>query len=243
MRWAAGYPAAFSAFPPAAGRFDDVEAGVVGVVGVVIRTEGVVVARTEVDGVVFGRVEVGVDVGIDVRVDGEEDAADVGDDMARALDDGDQAEVRQVPRCLFANHAGAPSAIASSGQVIVYIETPSALFHRPPRNVTQYGSPEISLPMTAQPPPQSMMRDPLPGYPRSALITPASHTATGAATTVVPGAAVVVVLEGLVEVRAVVELVGLATTSGGGLLCARTRATVVTTTTRTATATTTATAR
>lgn len=69
----------------------------------------------------------------------------------------------QVFRCLSANHAGAPLAMASSGQVIRYIETSRTVRQRPSRKDTQYGSPECSLAMTAHPPPQSMMRDPLRG--------------------------------------------------------------------------------
>lgn len=66
-------------------------------------------------------------------------------------------------RCRSASHAGAPRAIASSGQVIRYIEMLRSVCQRPPRNDTQYGSPECSLAITAQPLPQSMMREPLPG--------------------------------------------------------------------------------
>lgn len=69
----------------------------------------------------------------------------------------------QLPRCLFAIHAGAPLAIASSGHVIRYIETSRLVCQRPFRYTTQYGSPECSLAITAQPPPQSMMREPLSG--------------------------------------------------------------------------------
>ena len=45
-------------------------------------------------------------------------------------------------RCLSAIHSGAPCAIASSGQVNKYIEMPRSVCQRPPRNDTQYGSPE-----------------------------------------------------------------------------------------------------
>lgn len=44
--------------------------------------------------------------------------------------------VRQS-RCLRANHAGAPLAIASSGQVIRYIDTSSTERHRPFLKATQ----------------------------------------------------------------------------------------------------------
>ena len=76
--------------------------------------------------------------------------------------DVDEFSDEQV-RCLSAIHAGAPRAIASSGQVSRYIEMPRSACQRPPRNDTQYGSPECSLAITAQPLPQSMMREPLPG--------------------------------------------------------------------------------
>ena len=69
----------------------------------------------------------------------------------------------QVFRCLRAIHPGAPFAIASSGQVSWYIDTSRTARQRPSRNATQYGSPDCSLAITAHPPPQSMMREPLAG--------------------------------------------------------------------------------
>lgn len=74
------------------------------------------------------------------------------------------AEVVRVwqVRCLSAIHAGAPLAIASSGQVIRYIEMSRSFCQRPSRNDTQNGSPETALAITAQPLPQSMIRAPLP---------------------------------------------------------------------------------
>lgn len=80
---------------------------------------------------------------------------------AREVDVGGVVD-RQV-RCRSANHAGAPWVIASSGQVIRYMEMPRSACQRPPPNDTQNGSPECSLAITAHPLPQSMMRAPLPG--------------------------------------------------------------------------------
>ncbi|WP_206682182.1 hypothetical protein [Dietzia sp. CQ4] len=94
--------------------------------------------------------------------------------------------------------------------------------------------------MTAQPASQSMIRAPLSGYPRSVLITPASHTAAGAGTTAVAvGGAVVVAREARVEVAVVLGPAG-AVTSGDVSSRDRISATVVTVATRTPTTTTTA---
>ena len=96
--------------------------------------------------------------------DGDGDGRGFGE-VGRELDrvaDVDELNELQV-RCLFASHAGTPRAIASSGQVNRYIEMSRSVCQRPPRNDTQYGSPECSLAMTAQPLPQSMIREPLPG--------------------------------------------------------------------------------
>ncbi|PTM89493.1 hypothetical protein [Dietzia psychralcaliphila] len=65
--------------------------------------------------------------------------------------------------------------------------------------------------MTAQPPPQSRTRAPLPGYPRSVLITPASHTAAGPTMAGGSGAAVVAVGGVPVKAAVVFWLVGVAT--------------------------------
>ncbi|KAA0918509.1 hypothetical protein [Dietzia sp. ANT_WB102] len=69
----------------------------------------------------------------------------------------------QSPRCFSAIHAGAPLAIAASGQLPRCIDTSVTLRHRPSEYATQYGSPDRPLAMTAQPDRQSMIRAPLSG--------------------------------------------------------------------------------
>ncbi|MCT1711816.1 hypothetical protein M3B38_07455 [Dietzia cinnamea] len=85
-------------------------------------------------------------------------------------------EGAQLLRCFCAIHAGAPLAIASAGQVPRWTDTSGALRHLPSEYATQYGSPDTALAMTAQPAWQSMIRAPLFGKSRSALITAESHS-------------------------------------------------------------------
>ena len=131
---------------------------VVGVVGVVVV---VLVAPVEPPGVAeLGWLAGGVGIVGLVGLPGG--GGGVGRTLGRVTGVGGLSD-GQVFRCLSANHAGAPLAMASSGQVIRYIETSRTVRQRPSRKDTQYGSPECSLAMTAHPPPQSMMRDPLRG--------------------------------------------------------------------------------
>ncbi|WP_162534014.1 hypothetical protein [Dietzia lutea] len=87
-----------------------------------------------------------------------------------------RSEGAQLVRCFCAIHAGTPLAIASAGQVPRWIDTSEARRHLPPEYATQYGSPDTALAMTAHPAWQSMIRAPLFGNSRSALITAESHS-------------------------------------------------------------------
>lgn len=135
-------------------------------------------------GVCDGGVVVAVPLGASCVTDGDGDTGGEGDTLGtdgegctpgdspgrgavgRALERVDgtlRVDDLQVLRCRSAIHAGMPRAIASSGQVKRYIEMSRSVRQRPSRNDTQYGSPECSLAITAQPLPQSMMREPLSG--------------------------------------------------------------------------------
>ncbi|OAH63520.1 hypothetical protein AYJ66_11715 [Dietzia cinnamea] len=97
-----------------------------------------------------------------------------------------RSEGAQLVRCFCAIHAGAPLAIASAGQVPRWIDTSGARRHLPSEYATQYGSPDTALAMTAQPAWQSMIRAPLFGNSRSALITAESHSGPVTSSTPAP---------------------------------------------------------
>lgn len=135
-------------------------------------------ATVEVAGVVVVTVSLGTtDDDVDDDDTSEDEGGTHGDALGRTLDDGlglnagaGRALVRvavvrgsragQLARCFCAIHSGAPRLIASSGQVMRYIEMSSTVCQRPSRYDTQYGSPERALAITAQPSPQLMTREP-----------------------------------------------------------------------------------